>query len=73
MKKLIFGIMLLFAIGFSLTIDLQKEGTSLSNTNLVELMSAAHAQNCENDKIMKHDWTGCHCDYEPLFSCNCDY
>lgn len=74
MKKTFFKIvaatLLIGGLAFNFAIT-----TTISNNGLVSLkvISNNAIAECENDKYMTHDWTGCHCDYDPLFSCNCDY
>jgi len=76
MKKLVFGIVLVFAIGLSLSLNLQNEGTDLSKTNLSNLMTTAQAQDegcCPGvyDADEVYYWDGCKCEYDAFDCCMC--
>jgi len=73
MKKLIFGVALLFAIVLSLNVDIQKNGADLSNISLLNIVTTANAQDECCPGIYDADEVWCNgehiCEYDPFDCC----
>jgi len=75
MRKLIFGVALLFAIVLSLNIDMQKNGTEFCTINLDNLAKTAYAQDeCSGGSFGFTELYingDCYCEFDPFDCCFC--